>query len=392
MSPLDLSAISSQVGQMSQQFVSLDRKRHIDQACQWLHRLDPQDLRARLEASQFSTSWLVARPLDTLAARFPAPPKPASFSVVAADGSFIAPDRHNPVRYYVINTGSVRLSYGTQPDAYMSSRSALFYEEADLYIPHDYKIIPVEGARLGVKMAVMELSALLETAKSVRGRQPLIALRDGSLIFWALQAEEEEVRQKFLGELVELLTQFQALGIPLASYVSFPNSRDVANALRVGVCPDDPVRCDQCSGRTQKNEPTCTPLVRVLDRWIFERELPIGFRSDIFESSSPILKEYGEDQWTCFFYLNVGEEIARVEAPRWVMRDAGWLGLIHTLAYDQCQRGYGYPSTLKEAHEQAVISTVERRVVEEMIEESLGSLNVLTKRSAKDTQKRQRGV
>ncbi len=392
MSPLDLSAISHQVSRMSQQFVSLDRDRYIDEACRQLRALDPNELRSRLDAAQFGTSWLVARPLNTLADKSPAPQRPSSFSVVAADGSFIAPDRHNPVRYYVINTGSVMLSYGTEPDAHLSSQSALFYEEQDLYIPHDYKIIPIEGARLGVKMALMELRALLDIAEKVQGQKPIIALRDGSLIFWALQAEEEEVKERFLRELVELLERFQAMNIPLASYVSFPNSRDVANVLRVGVCPDDPVSCDQCSDRQQKKEPTCSPLGQVLDRWIFERELPTGYRSDIFESSSPILKQYGASHWVCFFYLNVGEEIARVEAPRWVIRDAGHLHLIHALVYDQCRRGDGYPSALKEAHEQAVISTVERRVVEEMIEESLGQYNIFTTRSAKDTQKRQRGV
>jgi len=155
MSPLDLSAISHQVSRMSQQFVSLDRDRYIDEACRQLRALDPNELRSRLDAAQFGTSWLVARPLNTLADKSPAPQRPSSFSVVAADGSFIAPDRHNPVRYYVINTGSVMLSYGTEPDAHLSSQSALFYEEQDLYIPHDYKIIPIEGARLGVKMALM---------------------------------------------------------------------------------------------------------------------------------------------------------------------------------------------------------------------------------------------
>ena len=390
--PLDLSAISNQVSQMSKEFVSLDRERYIEEACKWLHRLAPDDLRARLNAPQFGTSWLVAKPIKALAGDYPAPHRPSSFSVAAADGSFIAPDRHNPVRYYVINTGSVLLTYGTEPDAQLIPRSALFYEEKDLYIPHDYKLLPVEGARLGVKMALMELYALLETAEKVSTQRPIIALRDGSLIFWALQADEEEIRERFLRELVELLQKFQSRGIPLASYVSFPNSRDVTNALRVGVCPDDPVSCDQCSDRKQKRDPTCGPLAQVIDRWVFERELPVGSRSATFESSSPILKQYGEGHWVCFFYLNVGEEIARVEVPRWVAQDAGHLGLIHSLVYDQCVRGYGYPSALKEAHEQAVITTTERRVVEEMVEESLGRHNVFARRSAKDTQKRQRGV
>lgn len=390
--PLDLSAISNQVSRMSNEFVSLDREARIKEAHSQLQSQDPDDLRARLDAPKFGTSWLVARPVDTLVNAYPPPQRPSSFSVVAADGSSIAPDRHNPVRYYVINAGSVLLTYGVEPDAHLTSQGYLFYEENDLYIPHDYKIIPVEGARLGIKMALWELEALLEIAHAAPSKYPVVALRDGSLIFWALQAEEEEVRDRFLRKLIVLLDRFHDAGIPLASYVSYPNSRDVVNALRVGICPDDPVSCDHCTTRKAKAEPVCASLGGVIDRWLFERELSIASRSDSFESSSPILQHYGERNEIGFFYLNVGEEIARVEAPRWVLRDDRHLGLVHALVYDQCVRGRGYPSSLKEAHEQAVITTTERRIVEEMVEESLGRRNVFMKRSAKDTQKRQRGL
>jgi hypothetical protein len=390
--PLDLSAISSQVNQMSGNFVSLDRELRVEEACAWLRTLEPEFLRAKLDAPKFNTSWLVARPVDTLRDTYERRQRPNSFSVVAADGSFIAPDRHSPVRYYVINTGTVLLTYGKCPHAALGSSAEFFYAESDLYIPHDYKVVPVEGALLGMKMALYELHALLQTVRTAPGAYPLVALRDGSLIFWGLQAEEEEIRALFLDELVPLLDQFRDEGFPLASYISYPNSRDVVNLLRVGVCPDDPVSCDHCSARAAKQEPVCANLGRVVDRWVFERELPAGYRSDIFESSSPILKYYGESNRIGFFYLNVGDEIARIEAPRWVLQDEKYLDVVHALVYDQCVRERGYPASLKEAHEQAVITTAERRVVEGMVEESLSRHHKFVTRSAKDTHKRQRGL
>lgn len=390
--PLDLGTISDQVNRMTGEFVSRGSEALTEEALDQLQSLDADDLRARLDAPKFNTSWLVARPLDTLWKTHGVPQRPSSFSVVAADGSSIAPDRHNPVRYYVVNTGTALLSYGAEPDAHLRAQGRLFYEESDLYFPHDHKTIPVAGSLLALKMALSELETLLAVARTAPAEHPVIALRDGSLIFWALQAEEEEVRSHFLRELSELLNGFLDARIPLASYVSYPGSRDVINLLRVGLCPDNPVSCDHCTARATKRVPACLSLSRTMDRWLFERVLPVGSRSDVFVSSSPILKHYGELHEVGFFYLNVDEEVARVEAPLWVLQDERNLGLVHALVFDQCVRGRGYPSSLKEAHEQAVISSTERRIVEEMVEESLSTRNVVVRRSAKDTHKRQRGL
>jgi NurA-like 5'-3' nuclease len=96
-----------------------------------------------------------------------------------------------------------------------------------------------------------------------------------------------------------------------------------------------------------------------------------------------------------FFYLDVGGEIARVEAPQWVMSDPQMLDLVHASIYDQCQRSGQYPPyppALIEAHEQAVISTAERRTVAEMVEQALAAQGIFYLRSAKDLSKRSRGV
>ena len=63
----------------------------------------------------------------------------------------------------------------------------------------------------------------------------------------------------------------------------------------------------------------------------------------------------------CFFYINTGEEIGRVELPSWTAKDKKTLDLVHSVILDQCKRGRGYPISLMEAHEQAVISGADRR-------------------------------
>jgi len=45
-----------------------------------------------------------------------------------------------------------------------------------------------------------------------------------------------------------------------------------------------------------------------------------------------------------------------------------------------------------EAHEQAVITIGERRLVEQMVEEALAARGIVYVRSAKDRSKRERGV
>jgi hypothetical protein len=92
-----------------------------------------------------------------------------------------------------------------------------------------------------------------------------------------------------------------------------------------------------------------------------------------------------------FFYLRVGRELARVEFPAWVADD-GHLDLVHTLVYDQCKRGQGYPNVLARAHEQAVIHSDERRQLDMLIERLLLQADVPALRSTKAAAKLRPGV
>jgi hypothetical protein len=122
--------------------------------------------------------------------------------------------------------------------------------------------------------------------------------------------------------------------------------------------------------------------------------LAVGERSETFESSSAILEKY-RDHRIRFFYLNVGGEIARVEAPAWVTESEARLNLLHTVIIDQCQRSGNYPPyppVLMEAHEQAVITAADRRLVQEMVERAMAERGHTYLRSAKDRSKRTRAV
>jgi len=158
---LDLSSIVSQVEGMVGQFKtgSQERQQHLLQAIAVLGNrdIDLEQLKRKVASSR--TSWLVAEPIEKLDCRYPAPPLPDECSVMAADGSQIDVDRHLSARCYIINIGSVILSYGSNPDAILDSSPNLYSDEKDLVMtPPDGRgrQQPVEGALLGIKRSVEE--------------------------------------------------------------------------------------------------------------------------------------------------------------------------------------------------------------------------------------------
>jgi len=376
---------------MASSFVAEEHGNLLEKARELLVTVDAEELRAKVSARRGKFPWLVAIPVHTLAQTFSPSLPPTDFSVVASDGSSIPPDRHSPLRYHVINTGRAVLTYGSQPNAHLDSEGQLYFEDGDLYISPDRKRIPIEGLRLGVKMQIAELQAALRATQSAT--DPMVVLRDGPLILWQLQNEETEVKDKFLGQFLRCLNGFRAVSIPVVGYISYTGSHDVANLLRVYLCRDDPSDCEHCS-LPREQQVLCRFLGAIWDRQLFEDLLEAGWRSDVFESTSAILERYGGHRIQ-FFYLNVGGEVVRIEAPQWVMRNARMLDLVHALIYDQCQRSPDYPPyppALQEAHEQAVITTAERQLVEDMVERALAKRGIVYARSAKDRSKRRRAV
>ena len=158
--PLKLGPINKQVEDMARLVTAEERREQLDEARELLRAADAEKLRAKIRNRRDPFPWLVAVPTGTLSVAFPSPDPPNDFSVVAADGSSIPPDRHSPVRFYVINTGHAVLTYGQHPHADLDSAGQLYFEEKDLYISPGRKNIPVEGTRLGMTMGIAELHLL----------------------------------------------------------------------------------------------------------------------------------------------------------------------------------------------------------------------------------------
>ncbi len=396
---LDFTKVASQIGSMVAGLKTggAERQQHLQHALDTLRNqaTDLDHLKKKIISSK--TTWLVAGLVDGLDRHYRAPPLPPEFTIIATDGSHIDVDRHRSTRCYLINIGTTVLHYGAQPGATLDSFPCLYSGDEDLVIaPTGVKgrEQPVEGVLLGIKRGVDELHQLVPLAKELPADSSSLALLDGSLILWGLEAYPEFVTEALLNKgFLSYLDDIRKLNsdkkLALASYISFPRSTDVVNALRVAICPHEVVDCDRYCATDAKRD--CDMVAGVQDRELFLNLLSQGERSALFISLSKIQKRYGAHQ-VYFCYLRMDDEIARVEIPQWVAIDESLLNLVHTLILDQCQRGQGYPVALSEAHQQAVVTGADRENFWQLVESSLVEEHLPSLTSAKSQSKRTRWI
>lgn len=390
---LDLSAVVQQISDMVT-LLKTGRNAQLTKISNAVNilRQQPANLDSFKKKIRLSkTTWLVAEPLEKLDNVYPLPATPTEFCLLATDGSHIDVDRHHSTYCYLINISSISLQYGSKPDAAIQSEPKLYSEDADLKIvsPDGFREIPIEGNLLGMKRSVEECRKLAELASSVPENSETLALLDGTLILWNLEAYPEFVSQElldkeFLSHLETIKELNQKRRMALASYISYPRSVDVVNALRVALCPRELVDSDKCSTcRTRE----CYALSTIHDRELFSHLLKPGERSALFISPSRIQKRYGH-HLVHFFYVKLENEVARLEIPLWVARDEKLLNLTHSLIIDQCQRGQGYPVALSEAHEKAVITVSDRENFWHLLDNSMMNVHLPATDSAKSQSKR----
>jgi hypothetical protein len=399
---LDLNKVAPQVGGMAARLKtsSQQRRQHLLKALDVLVDRTICFDRLKEKIARSKTTWLVAGPVDGLGQHYQAPPPPKEYAVIASDGSHIDVDRHRSIRCYLINIGTASLSYGTNPDATLGSYPNLYSSDEDLVmVSPEGREQPVEGALLGIKRSVEECRYLTQILSEFRQELPTLALLDGSLILWGLASKDcpefvvdALLDKSFLRYLDDIRKLSKERTIALASYISYPRSTDVVNALRVALCLHDTADCDHYCAQSPSGKRECDAVASVQDRELFSEILAAGERSALFTSQSQIVqKRYGAHR-VYFFYLKVDEEIARVEIPQWVALDSDLLGVAHALVLDQCRRGQGYPIALSEAHEQAVVNGPDRENFQRLVEMSLAEEHIPMNTSAKSQSKRMRWV
>ncbi|MBI3978528.1 MAG: DNA double-strand break repair nuclease NurA [Chloroflexi bacterium] len=174
-----------------------------------------------------------------------------------------------------------------------------------------------------------------------------------------------------------------------------PLARSAGEGPGVRANPPSPL------ARSAGEGPGVRALSHLLDRDLFTAILTrLGDRSDVFVNPLAFppdglgrgIGELYHGNEVHFFYLNAGDEIARVEVPPWVAADPVRLDLVHAVVADQVRRGEGYPVALAEAHEQAVLGDGDRDVFWELVEGMAASRGISFGPSAKAAAKRRRGL
>lgn len=297
------------------------------------------------------------RPPEPLDGHFPASKMPAQAVVLAADGSQIAPDRHQPVRYCLINVGGICIRHGQPLPPAIQVESRLFYGD-ELYTPTG----TLTESTLALRRDLHERQMLLNLAQGFT--LSVISFTDGPMELWGpREIETQGEFRKSLAEYLDLLRKLAQLGVTTAGYVDNPSADLVVRMLEV-------------AGAAESELPqlhTNHPLRGVTDKMLFREFLGPGERSAVFGLQSHSVEQYRDELALHFFYLNVGREghswLARVEIPAWVAADPVQLDLLHACLIDQCRilGARPYPYALHRAHEVAVVSLQEKDQVTEMI-------------------------
>jgi hypothetical protein len=389
---LDLTKLAQQMQGISQHLAqeSLASRQRLELA----QRLLKQAQARQTDLVELQQTWrdrlgfTAAEPVESLGTRVSINPPPALHTALATDGSQIAPSHHEIAYCYLINVGRIALHYGQNRLPLLDSLPEVFYRPEDLYISRQWGIRTEEW--MGYRRTVSEVVGLAELAeleREVGETHPVVAMVDGSLIYWFLEALPTEARDRLLPPILAAWDQLQAAAIPLVGYLSASRSGESLNFLRLQTCPYPQPDCaTHCPGQTDRAP--CQVFDPLKDTALWGLLLEPGERSPLWRSSAPILNLYGAH--TIYFcYANVGSEIARIEFPAWVAEDSSLLDSALSLTLAQVQKGYGYPVALAEAHNQAVVRGGDRSRFFALLEQQMiraGLRNVGT--SYKETRKR----
>ncbi|MDO9349168.1 MAG: DNA double-strand break repair nuclease NurA [Anaerolineales bacterium] len=313
-------------------------------------------------ARQADPSLRCAIPLDgRLDASYPAPAFEKPVTLLAADGSQIAPDRHAAVLYSLVNVGALVMELGSGKAPQVFTDSSLLYDD-EIYT--DTGMLTEEAIEM--RRDIAERRKLLELAGQVT--HPCVALTDGPVELWGAKDGGAEEYRRNLEIHKSILSQLQAKNVTVAGYVDKPGADLVVRLLEIAVLSSDE---EYKEIRKQHS------LRGVTDRWLYGSLLKGGHRSSVFGLQSSSRAHYTGDLTLHFFYLNVGDEkhpaLVRVEIPKWVADDKEKLDVLHAVLLQQCRimGAKPYPYILHRAHEVAVVTYEDRKQVEQMLQMEL---------------------
>jgi hypothetical protein len=306
------------------------------------------------KAAQTKAPWLIPSWVGNLSDAHPITPHNASsYQVFSVDGSQIYPDRHQGTLCCLINIGSAVLCYGAH-------QRVLFSSKPFVHLPQESSDQDSSIDLINCRRQELEFDEGVSLAKKLKDALPseqLLFLFDGSLIFWHLEGKEQTIKDAFIAQYISALHTLYELQVPIVGYISLPKSKELVNLIRLHLSNYDPYTLNDYK-----------KIDHLVDTHIAGFFLDRFARTAIFASNSAIVEYYPPHLKPHFFYLNIGDEIARIELPAWLTKNMQTIDLIAQIIIDQTQKGHGYPVCLAEAHEQAVVKGPDRDFFYHMIQ------------------------
>lgn len=297
-----------------------------------------------------------------------------NYTVVSSDGSQVYPDRHAGTNCYLINTGISTLRYSAKSSASFGT------------VP--YFFTDINNAEGGVtdfvdcrrhELEINDGFVAIQNEQKLNAEN-LIYLADGSLIAWHLSGKGDVLQDKFLPPYLQQLNDFYTKSIPFVGYVSLPNSKELVNILRAKLC--------NFESSSLNND----ILDSVVDADFISQIIKPMHCTAWFKSNVSAADVYPENLKPYFAYFNTGNEVARLEAPAWVVKSLDVQNLCLRIIADQVRKGRGYPVALAEAHQQAVIKSDDRKFFYHVIRQLGQQQGRVMKVSRKAKQKQVMGI
>ncbi|NJL92618.1 MAG: DNA double-strand break repair nuclease NurA [Anaerolineae bacterium] len=322
-----------------------------------------------------------------------APPEQAT--LIAVDGSQVYPDLHASALYYLTNIGGLVFHHGSDALPEPISDPQLYYSDRDI---RDREGQLIKHAAVNARRTVQESQVLAHLAWLRRAAPvPLLGLMDGPLLhlFGKDVPYAEKLEADYRSALVHLYDIHrqrveQGIGpVHVVGYVDRHESRFVVRLLHLLTLEDAQVKRSvlEAAGDFEGLD----------DKALYQHLLLPGQRSAVMVQQSPQNKSYkqetGVDFEIAFFYLNVGtpgqSNIVRLELPMWVARSTEAVAQVQALVLDQCQIMGRYPYVLARADELAVVSSLEKHHLENLVNVELLKNQQVVEKSPKQMGKDQ---
>jgi|GEM_PF-2936619 len=302
--------------------------------------------------------------------------KPFSDRYVAlgVDGSQIYPDRHSGISCFLLHIGSILIQYGSLHGNVAKESESFLFSHWDTCNDsvHTHDIVDTERF-------LKELQYGFEQAQTYKQKHPkdrIILFTDGPLLFWHNAQKPVEFQKKYLTRYINILQLFEAEHIPIVGYTSMPRSRELTKIVKTYI---------QYTGIT--NEEIKELCAHLTDTQLIALFLKPNHRTASFKSNAMTHNNGQTNYEINFVYINTCTEYIRLEMPSWINRNEEISNFAYEATMHQIKNGFGYPTVLSLAHEQAVIKNADRIFFTKMLHKTLLNYDIQSNISQKQFKK-----